>query len=327
MKKLIQLNLLLLLISSAMAQNTSLQQSSPQEPPKNLRTYDWRDFNVQSTNTNFQIQIVSIDGMSVLKIENTNSPPSINPNYSYPIYKPVEVSLLKITNSVIKKTYWVFCELKFENVWSGLAVDTNELTGFANPRVVRNEAGVLKLLAYFPPSASGGDERIETSDFNVAGTSNWQLRKFAVDRTKFESLPTHLELKLLLPAHGTVYLRPIRLLGVTGSWWSPQQIGLIGGIGGSVIGCFGALLGLLASKGKARNFVLATIKIFIVLGILLTIAGFAAVVSSQPYAVWYALLLPGVILTLVFSLNLPSIQRRYDELEIRRMTSIDATGS
>ena len=114
---------------------------------------------------------------------------------------------------------------------------------------------------------------------------------------------------------------------MAGSWWSPQQIGLIGGIGGLVIGCFGALLGLLASKGKARTFVLTTMKIFIALGILLTIAGFVAVVSSQPYAVWYALLLPGVILTLVFSLTLPSIQRRYDELEIRRMTSVDAMGS
>jgi hypothetical protein len=140
-------------------------------------------------------------------------------------------------------------------------------------------------------------------------------------------LPTQLEVHLVMQGRGTVYLRPIRLYGVAGSWWSPQQSGLIGGIGGSVIGCFGALLGLLASKGKARNFVLATMKIFIALGILLTIAGFVAVVCKQPYAVWYALLLPGVILTLVFSLNLPSIQRRYDELEIRRMTSIDATGS
>jgi hypothetical protein len=34
-----------------------------------------------------------------------------------------------------------------------------------------------------------------------------------------------------------------------------------------------------------------------------------------------------VILVLVFSLNLHSIQRRYDELEIRRMTSIDVMGS
>jgi hypothetical protein len=148
-----------------------------------------------------------------------------------------------------------------------------------------------------------------------------------VVRDSLEGLPTQLEVHLEMQGRGTIYIRPIRIYGVAGSWWSPQQIGLIGGIGGSVIGCFGALLGLLASKGKARTFVLATMKIFIALGILLTIAGFVAVVSSQPYAVWYALLLPGVILTLVFSLTLPSIQRRYDELEIRRMTSVDAMGS
>jgi hypothetical protein len=59
----------------------------------------------------------------------------------------------------------------------------------------------------------------------------------------------------------------------------------------------------------------------------LTITGLVAVVFQQPYAVWYALLLPGVILVFVFSLNLHSIERRYNELEIRRMTSMDATGS
>jgi hypothetical protein len=34
-----------------------------------------------------------------------------------------------------------------------------------------------------------------------------------------------------------------------------------------------------------------------------------------------------VILTLVFSLNFPMIQRRYDDLEFRRMASLDAMGS
>jgi hypothetical protein len=177
--------------------------------------------------------------------------------------------------------------------------------------------------------ALGGDERTSKSFYDIQGTSNWKPQEFsiAVSRAPGEDFPTQLELELSLPGDGTVYLRPIKLLGFVGNWWSPPQAGLIGGIGGSVIGCFGALLGLLASKGKARNFVLTTMKIFIALGILLTIAGFVAVVSSQPYAVWYALLLPGVILTLVFSLTLPSIQRRYDELEIRRMTSVDAMGS
>jgi cytochrome c biogenesis protein CcdA len=79
--------------------------------------------------------------------------------------------------------------------------------------------------------------------------------------------------------------------------------------------------------GKARKFVLGMTKIFIGLGILLTIAGFVAVGFQQPYAVWYALLLPGVILSLVFGVNLYPIKKRYDDLEIRRMTSVDTMGS
>jgi hypothetical protein len=260
-----------------------------------------------------------MDGMSVLKIESTNNPPLEDNFRGYTLDTPFEVSFLKMTNSVIKGTYWVYCEVKYENVWSGMVINNN--------REVRDKSGTLKLVKYYPPSASGGDERVNVAGFNFAGKSNWQLYRFAVDRNESGELPLKLELKLSFAGQGTVYIRPIKLLGVVGNWWTPQQIGLIGGIGGSVIGCFGALLGLLASKGKARTFVLATMKIFIALGILLTIAGFAAVVSSQPYAVWYALLLPGVILTLVFSLTLPSIQRRYDELEIRRMTSVDAMGS
>jgi hypothetical protein len=142
---------------------------------------------------------------------------------------------------------------------------------------------------------------------------NWQPFRFAC--RKNDDLPEKLELNLNLVISGTVYLRPIKILEITknSNWWTPEQAGKIGGIGGSVIGCFGALLGLLASKGKARTFVLTTMKIFIALGILLTIAGFAAVVSSQPYAVWYALLLPGVILTLVFSLT-PALTMRIEVL-------------
>jgi hypothetical protein len=319
MKKLFQISLLFLFAASAFAQELS----APKE--KVLRVYDWKDLSLPSTNC----QIVSMDGMSVLKIENTNNTPAGRSFSGYPIYAPLAVSPFKITNSVIKKTYWVSCELKFENVWYGSVDDTNSVYGLENSHVIRQKGCDLKLVTYFPPSASGGDERIKTTDFNLAGTSNWTLYKFAVDRTNFESLPTELELKLSFAGHGTVYLRPIKLLGNADSsnWWTPEQSGLIGGIGGSIIGCFGALIGLLVSKGKARKLVLGLTKIFIVLGIFLLLAGSIAAVIKQPYAVYYPLLLAGFILTIVFSVNLPSIQRRYDELEIRRMTSVDTMGS
>ena len=135
-----------------------------------------------------------------------------------------------------------------------------------------------------------------------------------------------MELRLSLDGSGIVYLRPIKLMGIKSDWWSPEQSGLIGGIGGALIGCLGALIGILASMGKARRFVLTSTVILIVAGILLVITGIVAVAMKQPYAVWYPLLLGGAILTFVLSINFYSIKRRYEDQEIRRMTSMDATG-
>jgi hypothetical protein len=312
MKRLIQLNLLLLLISTAAAQDSQPQQSPPQESQKVLRDYDWKNLAQQQT---LPGEVISTNGSSILKIEITNDTPQ-------------DFLLLKISDpAVIKKAYFLLCEAKRENV----SVTNNyDYVSFAD-RMNHPTSLSLGVECSLPPAVLGGDRRMIYAKAIGIGRNfifgRWTSLQFELVRDSLEGLPTQLEVHLFTRGSEVVYLRPIRLWGVAASWWSPQQIGLIGGIGGSVIGCFGALLGLLASKGKARTFVLTTMKIFIALGILLTIAGFVAVVSSQPYAVWYALLLPGVILTLVFSLTLPSIQRRYDELEIRRMTSVDAMGS
>jgi hypothetical protein len=299
MKKLIQISLMLWFVSSAVA-----QESPPQQPGKTLRVYDWKDLARQHELS--VGEVISMDGISVLKIEKTND-------------SPQELTLLKISDpSVIEKANFLRCDVKCENV--------QVAAGSSGP-------SRLRLLSLFPPAAPGGDEGSAEQlgrravGATIYGTSNWRPCQIGVARNvMFVDFPVRLEVRLSLTGPGTIYLRPIKLLGVAGSWWWPNQIGLIGGIGGSLIGCLGGLIGLLISMGKARNFVLAAAKCFIALGILLTIAGLVAVVFKQPYAVWYALLLPGVVLILVFSLNLHSIQRRYDELEIRRMTSIDATG-
>jgi hypothetical protein len=310
MKRLIQLNLLLLVISSAGA-----QESRAQEQTNTLHVYDWKDLVHQHELSNGEVIVV--DGMSVLKIQNTNAAPPEHSLYASDS-GALEVSLLIITNSVIQRTYLISCEFKYENVWSGLVSNTNHFVGSA--------CGEMKLVEYYPPSASGGDERINVVRFALLGTSNWQLYRFAVDRTGSAGLPIQLQLKLSLPGHGTVYLRPIKLLGVTSSWWSATQSGMVGGavgIFGGIIGCLGGLLGCLAGSGKARNFVLMTTKLLIALGMILTITGIAAILCRQPFFVWYVFLLSGVIVTLIFSLNFPAIQKRYDDLEIRRMASLD----
>jgi hypothetical protein len=316
-KKLFQIGLLLLLATPIVA-----QESSRPNPPKVLRTYDWKDLNVQSTNC--QIQIVSMDGMSVLKIENTND-------------KPLEISLLAITNSaLIQKANTIGWEMKYENVrtFQSWPVDMPYMPFFppqaANGGISTNYPGVY-LFENFSPQVVGGDHLTNSQSFGFFGTKNWDKYGFSIRSAPYDlqTRPKELKFEIFLPATGTVYLRPIKLLGTAHSfdWWSEKQAGLIGGIGGSIIGCFGGLIGLLASRGKARKFVLALTKIFIALGILSLIAGMIALAAKQPYAVYYPLLLMGFILTLVCSINLPSIQRRYDELEIRRMTSVDTLGN
>lgn len=332
MKKWIQISLMLWIVPHAAAQ------TQPAQPgQKTLHVFDWKEVILQPPGG----QIFSTNGVSILKIENTSN-------------VPLTVTVLTVTDpSLIAKADLISCEMKYNDVGHSLVEKTNRFTPMEGPLggAPANTFGQtyalvvyadLALLKYFPPEAAGGDITTNTQRYFLEGTSNWKLYSFLKDRTPDvppyvsmggtprTDLPLKLELKLTLPANGTVYLRPIKLLEgeprSTG-WWSPQQSGLIGGIGGSLIGCLGGLIGLLVSKGKARNFVLAAIKYFIALGILLTATGLVAAVLQQPYDVWYALLLPGVILVLVFSLNLHSIERRYDELEIRRMTSIDATGS
>ncbi len=342
MKKVFQVILLLLLVSSAAAQEARPPVSATQPPTKILRVYDWNDLAQKHQLPGGEV--VQMDGMSVLKIENTNN---VTTNYSRPYYtisktgrvtnyydqsyvidKPLKIWLLNTTNSVVKRTHWVAYEMKYENVQNGDFAQTNRPA--LSPSNNRWQEGLLRFWAYHMPSAPGGDERGHYSEFGFQGTSNWELHQFAVDQSESEGTPTRLILQLTLPGHGTVYIRPIKILGVTDSWWPAKQGGMIGGtvgIFGGLVGCFGGLLGCLAGFGKARKFVLMTTKIFIALGMLLTITGIVAIACGQPFFVWYVFLLPGVMLTLIFSLNFPLIQRRYDDLEIRRMASIDAMGS
>jgi hypothetical protein len=301
MKKLLHICLLLCVAATVAAQ----------ENQKILKVYDWKDLSAQIPNS----QIVSMDGMSVLKIENTNA-------------SRLELSLVTITNaSLIQKTTLASYEIKYENV-----VQDYDKTPLGGGRISYGafRGGELSLLRISPSIVAGGDKVTNhfSADF-FEGTSNW--KRFQIEISKTTVQPTKMELRIYLPSTGTVYLRPIKLLGVASSgWWSAKQGAIAGGavgIFGGIIGCFGGVLGCLAGFGKARKFVMTTTKTFIALGMLLTITGIVAIACGQPFFVWYIFLLPGVVLTLIFSLNFPLIQRRYDDLEIRRMASIDAMGS
>jgi len=203
MKRLIQISLLFLFVSCAFAQETL----APKE--KVLRVYDWTHLNVQSPNTNCQIKIISMDGMSVLKIENTND-------------APLFVSLLKIDDSaLIGRADFISCEMAIENVHEKNYISTNSDGSIGIGGMF---GGRLDLSQVFPPVAAGGDQTTNNPWYNFnGGTKNWNQYNLDLKRTSYSyaNTPTYLELKLYLLASGTVYLRPIKFFGVASSWWSP----------------------------------------------------------------------------------------------------------
>jgi len=239
-----------------------------------------------------------------LEIENTND-------------VPLTVHLLKVINPGITNLFYaVSGTIKYDDV---------------------KGAGYLEMWNYFPPVQPGLPEGQyfsrtlgETGDMQkISGGSDWRRFSLPFNRTGTTTSPSRLEINLVLPGHGTVYLRPIRLdgygAGMTSSgWWPEAAAPWIGGIGGPVIGCCGGLLGVLAGKGKARKLVLAIWRCLFFAGIFSLIAAVIAFLSKQPYFVTMPLLIFGIVLTSVMGGILPMAKKRYDELEIRRMASMDA---
>lgn len=166
----------------------------------------------------------------------------------------------------------------------------------------------------------------------LEGASDWRpfsLPFFSDEKT---GAPTKLVVNMVLPGKGTVYLGPLRVvqyegndnpLATPGAWWDDRSAGLIGGIAGTVGGLLGGLIGVLTSMGRARTLVLTLAKGLLILGVISLLLGLVALGLGQPYAVYYPLLLLGVILSAVMGANLRTIRRRYEGLELRRMAAMD----
>ena len=57
----------------------------------------------------------------------------------------------------------------------------------------------------------------------------------------------------------------------------------------------------------------------VAVGAVLLAAGLTALVGGQPYGVWFALLLPGVLLTTMILSFTPLVRMRYRQAEQRRL--------
>jgi hypothetical protein len=316
MKKLIQIRemkilfpmfLLLFLAGSATAQE-------PKSKVLGLYYFDEKD------------HLVTLDGQSVYKFENTND-------------TQLQIQLLKIVKPALSTTvYAITGQVKYDNVQG---------------------AGYLEMWSCFPPQHPGMPEDRYFSRTlgdsgemgKITGTCGWRDITLPFDPTGASGPPTRLEINLVLPGRGTVYLTPVKLVKYSGSfaqsssgsggsgssgsssqgltpaagWWSPNAAPWVGGIGGPLIGFMGGLLGWLSQKGIARTFVLAAWKCCIVFGLACLIATLIAVIVGQPWFVAMPLFVFGVVNAIVFSLTWSSARKRYDDVEIRRMASLDVT--
>jgi hypothetical protein len=198
-------------------------------------------------------------------------------------------------------------------------------------------AGYVEMWSHFP---GGGAYFTRTLADEIgpmqklAGTHNW--RDLALPfQSKPGMLPEKLVVNVVLPGKGKVFLTNLTLTkleapeeqrsaGVPGAWWSDRGAGWIGGLGGAAVGIMGAIVGTLCGVGVGRQLCFGLAVAAIAVCALCLAAGIVAVTTGQPYHVYYPLFLLGIIGVTVFGFNLPTIRKRFDAIELRRMTALDA---
>jgi hypothetical protein len=285
---------------------------------------------------NETVRLVTLDGQSVYKFENTND-------------TQLQIQLLSIRKPRLSTTaYAVIGQVKYDDVQG---------------------AGYLEMWNYFSPAHPGMPEDRYFSRTlgdsgemgKISGTCGWRDFMLPFDPAGASGPPTRLEINLILPGRGTVYLTPVKLVKYSGSfaqassggsggsngggsgggggggsgsaegltpvagWWSANAAPWVGGIGGPIIGFMGGLLGWLSQKGVARTFVLTAWKCGIAFGLACLIATIIAIIVGQPWFVAMPLSVFGFVSAVVFSTTWPAARKRYDEVEIRRMASMDVT--
>lgn len=220
---------------------------------------------------------------------------------------PLSVTLLTIENPAITKNkYAIKGEVRYEDVAG---------------------QGYLEMWSTFTKGKFFTKTLLQSGPMqSIEGTSDWRLFMLPFDTLRSTERPTKLEINLVLPGQGVVWLKSVTLnqFATSGNpWWSERAAGLWGGILGSLFGCIGALIGVLGSKGKARGLVIAMINVMHVCGLISLCLGVVALVDSQPYGVYYPLFLFGVLCGPVLFAIRRTVKMRYEQIELHKMNARD----
>jgi hypothetical protein len=173
----------------------------------------------------------------------------------------------------------------------------------------------------------------------LSGSSDWRpfvLPFYANSGDQADGaspVPDKLVLSLFLPGEGSVSIRDVGLyqyaagedpLRSSGRWISGRAGAWLGAIGGSLLGLWGALVGVISARGKARRFVLGSTIVLLLLGIVSLGIGAVGLASAQPHAVYYPFLSLGILLIVLMAVFRRTLSRRYEQAELKRMQAMDA---
>jgi len=104
-------------------------------------------------------------------------------------------------------------------------------------------------------------------------------------------------------------------------WFSLQVAWIFGASVGVLGGIVGTLVGILAPRGKAKTFVYCLYWFALLLSAASLLGGIIALVSGQPYHVWYGMGLAGLIGVLVFGINYFTLNMAYRQAELRKLSA------
>jgi hypothetical protein len=194
--------------------------------------------------------------------------------------------------------------------------------------------GYLEMWSYLPEGAFFSRSLDQSGPMrSLTGSSGWRPFVLPFFNRAGGSSPQKLTFNLVLKGAGTVEIGPVELvqfapdenpLAGSSAWWSGRDAGILGAIGGSALGILGAVVGWLASAGRAKNFVLNTLKGIAWVGLGVLLLGGVAFLGGQPYEVYYSLVLLGGISAMLGFFLPGSLGKRYEDLELRRMQALDA---
>lgn len=96
---------------------------------------------------------------------------------------------------------------------------------------------------------------------------------------------------------------------------------IAGAGGGSMCGLLGALAGAWAPRGKGKRLIVGGMVFFLFLGVVSFAVGLVALLSRQPFSIYYPFLLAGLIFSSVMGGLLPAVLKRYRDAKKNQTTA------